>query len=127
MGKTDKIIVEEIIKNDLGVRDVKIEEVIRLGVGKEPWPILLKLNDTQTQIMVLSKAKNLKHADTETCRNICTLFMTKHQGRGKVSGVAKGTKGEKEQRRNGPYDQRHESSETYGWGTEWDRWESGTQ
>ena len=26
VGKTDKIIVEEIIKNDLGVRDVKIEE-----------------------------------------------------------------------------------------------------
>ena len=59
VGKTDKIIVEEIIKNDMGVRDVKIEEVIRLGVGKEPRPILLKLNDTQTQIMVLSKALSL--------------------------------------------------------------------
>ena len=34
MGKTDKIIVEEIIKNDLGVKDVKIEEVVRLGGGK---------------------------------------------------------------------------------------------
>ena len=57
MGKSDKIIVEEIIKSDLGIRDVKIEEVIRLGVGKEPRPILLKLNDTQTRRTVLSKAK----------------------------------------------------------------------
>ena len=57
VGKTDKIIVEEIIKRDLGVKDVKIEEVVRLDVGKEPRPILLKLNDTQTQRTVLSKAK----------------------------------------------------------------------
>ena len=57
VGKTDKIIVEEIIKRDLGVKDVKIEEVIRLDVGKEPRPILLKLNDTHTQRTVLSKAK----------------------------------------------------------------------
>ena len=56
-GKTDKTIVEKIIKSDLGIRDVKIEEVIRLGVGKEPRPILLKLNDTQTRRTVLSKAK----------------------------------------------------------------------
>ena len=42
VGKNDKIIVEEIIKNDLGGRDVKIEEVIRLGVRKEPRSILLK-------------------------------------------------------------------------------------
>ena len=34
------------------------------------------------------------------------------KGEGKVSGVAKGTKGEKGQRRNGPYDKRHDSSET---------------
>ena len=57
VGKTDKIIVEEIINNDLGMKDVKIEEVFRLGVGKEPRSILLKLNDTQTQRTVLSKAK----------------------------------------------------------------------
>ena len=62
VGKTDKIIVEELIQHDLGVRDVTIEEVIRLGVGKEPMPILLKLHDTQTQRTVLSKAKNLKQA-----------------------------------------------------------------
>ena len=48
VGKTDRIIVEELIQHDLGVRDVIIEEVIRLGVGKEPRPILLKLHDTQT-------------------------------------------------------------------------------
>ena len=65
VGKTDRIIVEELIQHDLGVRDVIIEEVIRLGVGKEPRPILLKLHDTQTQRTVLSKAKNLKQADTE--------------------------------------------------------------
>ncbi len=70
VGKTDKIIVEELIQHDLGVRDVIIEEVIRLGVGKEPRPILLKLHDTQTQRTVLSKAKNLKQADSEASRNV---------------------------------------------------------
>ena len=68
VGKTDKIIVEELIQHDLGVRDVTIEEVIRLGVGKEPRPIILKLNETQRT--VLSKAKNLKQADTEASRNV---------------------------------------------------------
>ena len=58
MAKTEKIKVEELIPHDLGIRDVIIEEVIRLGVGKEPRPILLKLHDTQTQRTVLSKAKN---------------------------------------------------------------------
>ena len=38
-------------------------------MGKEPRHILLKLN-AQTQRMVLSKAKNLKHADTETSKKI---------------------------------------------------------
>ena len=69
VGKTDRIIVEELIQHDLGVRDVIIE-VIRLGVGKEPRPILLKLPDTQTQRTVLSKAKNLKQADNEATRNV---------------------------------------------------------
>ena len=60
------------MQHDLGlrVRDVIIEEVIRLGVGTEPRPILLKLPDTQTQRTVLSKAKNLKQADTETSSNV---------------------------------------------------------
>ena len=49
---------------------MKIEEVFRLVVGKEPRPILLKVKDAQTQKIVLSKAKNLKHADTEISRNI---------------------------------------------------------
>ena len=39
-------------------------------MGKEPRPILLKLHDTQTQRTVLSKAKNLKQADTEASRNV---------------------------------------------------------
>ena len=39
-------------------------------MGKEPRPILLKLPDTQTQRTVLSKAKNLKQADTETSSNV---------------------------------------------------------
>ena len=69
-GKNDKTIVEEILKHDLGVKDVKIEDVFRLGVGKEPRPILLKVKDAQTQKVVLSKAKNLKQADTEISRNI---------------------------------------------------------
>ena len=89
MGKNDKTLVEEVIKNDLGVKDVKIEEVIRLGAGKEPRPIRLKVNDATTQKMVLSKAKNLKHADSEISRNIYTLFQTKYQERGKGIGSYK--------------------------------------
>ena len=70
VGKTDRIIVEGLIQHDLGVRDVIIEEVIKLGLGKEPRPILLKLHDTQTQRTVLSKARNLKQANTEASRNV---------------------------------------------------------
>ena len=94
MGKTDKIIVEELIQHDLGVRDVTIEEVIRLGVGKEPMPILLKLHDTQTILTqrtvlrgpVLSKAKNLTQADTEASINVYIVPDKKHQRRGKSIG-----------------------------------------
>ena len=66
VGKNDKTLVEEVIKNDLGVKDVNIEEVIRLGVGKEPRHIRLKVNDAQI-----------------------TLFQTKYQERGKGIGSYK--------------------------------------
>ena len=96
----------------MGVRDVKIEEDTRLGVGKEPRSILLKLKDTHTQRMVVSKAKNLKHADTETSRNSIRCSEQNTKGEGNVSGVAKGTKGGKDKGETDHGDQRRDSSET---------------
>ena len=61
-GTNDKEVVENLILEELGVREAKVEEITRLGTGNEPRPILLKLNDAQTQRKVLNKAKLLRDA-----------------------------------------------------------------
>ena len=52
-GTNNKEVVENLILEELGVREAKVEEITRLGTGNEPRPILLKLNDAQTQWKVL--------------------------------------------------------------------------
>ena len=52
------------------MKEAKVEEITRLGTGHEPRPILLKLNDAQTQRKVLSNAKLLRNARREMHRNI---------------------------------------------------------
>ena len=69
-GTNNKEVVENLILEELGVREAKVEEITRLGTGNEPRPILLKLNDAQTQWKVLSKAKLLRNARSEMHRNI---------------------------------------------------------
>ena len=47
------------------MKEAKVKEITRLGTGNEPKPILLKLNDAQTQRKVLSKAKLQRNARSE--------------------------------------------------------------
>ena len=37
----------------LGVKEVKVQEITRLGTGNESRPILVKRNDAQAQVMYL--------------------------------------------------------------------------
>ena len=67
-GKNYKEVVENLILEELGVREV--EEITWLGTGNEPRPVLLKLNDAQTQRKMLSKAKLLRNARREMHMNI---------------------------------------------------------
>ena len=68
--KNYKEVVENLILEELGVREAKVEELTRLGTGNEPRPILLKLNGAQVQWKVLSKAKLLRNVRSEMHRNI---------------------------------------------------------
>ena len=52
------------------MKEANLEEITRLSTGNEPRPILLKLNDAQTQRKALSKAKLLRNAKSEMHRNI---------------------------------------------------------
>ena len=52
------------------MREAKVEEITKLDTGNEPRPILLKLNDAQTQRKVLNKAKLLRNARSEVHRNM---------------------------------------------------------
>ena len=69
-GTNDKEVVENLILEELRVREAKVEEITRLGTGYEPRPRLLTLNDAQTLRKVLSKAKLLRNATSEMHRNI---------------------------------------------------------
>ena len=52
------------------MKEAKVEEITRLDTGNEPRPVLLKLNDAQTQRKVLSKPKLLRNARSEMHRKI---------------------------------------------------------
>ena len=87
-GTNNKEVVKNLILEELEVREAKVEEITRLGTGNEPRPILLKLNDAQTQRKVLSKAKLLRNAGSEMHRNIylglrLTLTQIKQLRRGR--------------------------------------------
>ena len=69
-GPNDKEVVENLILEELGVKEAKVDEITRLGTCNEPRPILLKLNDAQTLRKVLSKAYLLRNARNEMHRNI---------------------------------------------------------
>ena len=52
------------------MKEAKVKEITRLDAGNEPRPILLKLNDAQTQRKVLSIAKLLRNSRSEMHMNI---------------------------------------------------------
>ena len=79
-GTNDKEVVENLILQELGVKEAKVEEITRLGTGYEP--ILLKLNDLQAQTKVLSNVKLPRNARSEMHRNIY-LATEKQLRRGK--------------------------------------------
>ena len=69
-GTNNKEVVENLILEELSVKEAKVEEITRLGTGNEPRPTLLELNYALTQRKVLSKAKLLRNARSEMHRNI---------------------------------------------------------
>ena len=52
------------------MKEAKIEEITRPGSGNKPRPVLLKRNDAQAQMTVLSKAKLFRNARIEMRRDI---------------------------------------------------------
>ncbi|KAI0223802.1 hypothetical protein LSAT2_025073 [Lamellibrachia satsuma] len=73
-GTNYKEVVENLILEELGTKEAKVEEITRLGTGNEPRPTLLKLNDAQTQRKVLSKAKLLGNARSEMLYSIHGIY-----------------------------------------------------
>ena len=57
-GTNDKEVVENLILEEFGVKEAKVEEITRIGTGSEPRPILLKINDARTQRKVLKAKQN---------------------------------------------------------------------